>query len=221
MKSRRRISKTAAVGAFVVLGTVAFSRGAAAQQAEPQHPGDPNAPSAQQQSATPQPAAAAAALTTTTAKVEKIDKANGTIMLKSAGGRSLDVKAGPAVNMDRLKVGDTVAAAYFDEVAVSIDKTSGPPRMTTKAVERAGVTAMQSTVTSRIISVDAAKNTVTIRGPKGAEHTLKVEDPGLQSHLKDIKPGSNFDVTYTQAVAVSLEPKPAAPKPAPKAEPKK
>ena len=84
---------------------------------------------------------------------------------------------------------------------------------------------MQSTVTSRIIAVDAAKNTVTIRAPKGAEHTLKVEDPALQSRLKEIKPGQNFDVTYTQAVAVSLEPRAAAPKPAarpaPKAEPKK
>jgi hypothetical protein len=216
MKSCTRISRTAALAGFVVLGAVACSRGAAAQQAAgAEHP------STQQQSPAAGATASAAALTTTTAKVEKIDKDNGLITLKGPGGHTLDVKAGPAVNMDKLRVGDTVAAAYFDEVAVSIDKTSGAPKMTAKKVERAGVTAMQSTVTSRIVAVDAAKNTVTIKGPKGAEHTLKVEDPSLQAHLKEIKPGANFDVTYTQAVAVSLEPRAAAPKPAPKAEPKK
>jgi hypothetical protein len=201
-----------------------YSGGAAAQQADPEQ--HPSAPSTQehggaQQAAPAAPTASVATLTTATGKIEKIDKANGTITLKGSGGKTLDVKAGPAVDMDKLKVGETVAAAYFDEVAVSIDKTSGPPKMTTKSVERAGVTAMQSTVTSRIVSVDAAKNTVTIKGPKGVEHTLKVEDPSLQARLKEVKPGANFDVTYTQAVAVSLEPRPAAPKPAPKAEPKK
>jgi hypothetical protein len=139
--------------------------------------------------------------------VEKIDKANGLVTLKGPGGKTLDVKAGPGISLDKLHVGDTVDTAYFDEVAVNIVKASpGAPKMTTKAVERAGVTAMQSTVTSRIIAVDPAKNTVTIKGPKGGEHMLKVTDPDLQSHLKQIKPGENFDVTYTQAVAVSIEP---------------
>ena len=92
--------------------------------------------------------------------------------------------------MDKLRVGDTVDAAYFDEVAVNIEKASpGAPKMTSKAVERAGVAAMQSTVTSRIIAVDAAKDTVTIKGPKGAEHTLKVTDPDLQLRLKEVEAG--------------------------------
>jgi hypothetical protein len=38
-------------------------------------------------------------------------------------------------------------------------------------------------------------------------HTLKVEDPGLQARLKQMKPGENFDVTYTQAVALTIEPR--------------
>jgi hypothetical protein len=219
MKSCTRKGKTAAVAALVVLGAAAWSNGAAAQQDPAQHPGATEHPSGQQAPGK-EAGEKAAALVTTSAKVEKIDKDKGLITLKGHGGKTLDVKAGPGINMDKLRVGDTVDAAYFDEVAVNIEKSSGAPKMTTKAVERAGVAAMQSTVTSRIVAVDAAKDTVTIKGPKGAEHTLKVTDPDLQSRLKDIKPGENFDVTYTQAVAVSVEPAKKT-EPAKKPEPKK
>jgi hypothetical protein len=204
MKSFTRIGKTAAVAVFV-LGAVASSRGAAAQQADP----DPaQQPSTQQQAPAAQPSAVTATVVTSSGKVEKIDKAKGLITLKGPTGKVLDVKAGPGIDLEKLHVGDTVTASYYDEVAVSIDRAAkGAPTMTSKAVQRGGVTAMQSTVTSRIISVDPSKNTLTIRGPQGAEHTLKVEDPGLQGRLKQIKPGENFDVTYTQAVAVSIAPR--------------
>jgi hypothetical protein len=200
------------MAALVVLGAAAWSNGAAAQQTGTEHPSSQQPsttehPSAQHQAPAKEPGEKAAALVTASARIAKIDKDKGLITLKGPGGKTLDVKAGPGINMDKLRVGDIVDAAYFDEVAVNIEKSSpGAPKMTTKAVERAGVAAMQSTVTSRIVAVDAAKDTVTIKGPKGAEHTLKVTDPDLQSHLKEIKPGENFDVTYTQAVAVSIEP---------------
>ncbi len=224
MKSCRRTGKTAAVAALVVLGAAAWSNGAAAQQTgteRMEHPGSVEHPSAQHQTPGREAGEKAAALVTTSAKVEKIDKDKGLITLKGPGGKTLDVKAGPGISMDKLRVGDTVDAAYFDEVAVNIEKASpGAPKMTSKAVERAGVAAMQSTVTSRIIAVDAAKDTVTIKGPKGAEHTLKVTDPDLQSRLKEVKPGENLDITYTQAVAVSIEPAKKA-EPAKKTEPPK
>jgi len=47
-----------------------------------------------------------------------------------------------------------------------------------------------------------------------------VTDPDLQSRLKDVKAGDHLDVTYTQAVAVSIEPA-KKPEPAKKTEPKK
>lgn len=85
--------------------------------------------------------------------------------------------------------------------------TQGAPRMTQTTVERGGVTARQATVTARIESVDPSKNLVTIKTPSGETHELKVEDPDLQGRLKQIKAGENFDVTYTQAVAISVEPR--------------
>ena len=35
---------------------------------------------------------------------------------------------------------------------------------------------------------------------------LKVEDPDLQAQLGKIKAGDSVDVTYTQAIAVAVEP---------------
>jgi hypothetical protein len=205
MKSLTTMGKTVAVAVFV-LGAFASSRGAAAQASDPEHAAQH--PATQHQAAAQQPGALSATLITSAVKVEKIDKAKGLISLKSPDGKVFDVKAGPNINMDRLHVGDIVTASYYQEVAVSIDKAStGAPKMTSKAVQRGGVAAMQSTVTSHIVAVDPSKETVTIRGPMG-EHTLKVEDPALQARLKQIKPGENFDVTYTQAVAVSIEQRP-------------
>ncbi len=204
MKSFTRTGRTVAA-VVVVVGAFACSRGAAGQQAGAQQPAQP--PSAQQQPTAQQPAAASATLITASAKVRKIDKANGLVTLQVPQGQTFDVKAGPDVDLNKLKIGDTVKATYYAEVAVSIAKASaGAPKITATAVQRGGVTAMQSTMTARIISVDPSKNLLVIRGPLGAEHTLKVDDPDLQARLKQMKPGESFDVTYTQAVAVSLQP---------------
>lgn len=62
-------------------------------------------------------------------------------------------------------------------------------------------------MTARIVSVNPKKNTITVQGANGKTHTLKVEDPELQAQLPDIHPGDNMDLTYSQAVAVSIQPK--------------
>ncbi|HEX8792369.1 MAG TPA: hypothetical protein VF765_15550 [Polyangiaceae bacterium] len=206
MKSCRRMGKTAAV-VVLVLGSAACARGAAAQSAGSRHPGEQ--PSAQHRATTEAPPAAkAASLVNTTAKVEKVDKSNGLVTLRGPKGRTVEVKAGPEVDLNRLHAGDTVQATYYEEVVVSLAKAStGTPKMSSMAVKRGGVTAMQATVTARIVSVDPRNNTIVIRGPMGGEETLKVDDPALRARLKDVRPGDAFDVTYTQAVAVALEPR--------------
>jgi hypothetical protein len=145
---------------------------------------------------------------TAAATVTGIDKAGGKLTLKGAEGNTFEVKAGPRVNLDRLKVGDRVRATYYEEIAVGINRaTPGAPKVAQTTIERGGVTARQATATARILSVDAKKNTVAIRTPDGNTHALHVQDPDLQQRLKQIKPGDNFDITYTQAVAISVEPR--------------
>jgi Cu/Ag efflux protein CusF len=156
----------------------------------------------------PSPDTAAVQVVTATGNVRKIDKNNRVVTLKGAQGNTLDVKVGPNVNLDKLKVGDKVNAAYYEEVAIALHKPGAPPpKMTQTVTERGGVTAQQTTVTAKIVSVDTGMNTVMMRGPNGGVHKLEVTDPDLQGQLGKIKAGDSVDVTYTQAVAVSIEPK--------------
>lgn len=152
--------------------------------------------------------AAAAQLVTASATVVKVDKANRMVTLKNPQGENFDVKVGPDVKLDRIKAGDRVNASYYEEVAIQIGTPgkSAAPKMTSTTTQRGGVTAQQATLTAKIQSVDLKKNTVLVRGPQGKTHTLKVDDPDLQAKLHKIKPGDTVDITYTQAVAVSVEP---------------
>jgi len=156
----------------------------------------------------PAPETASAEVVTATANVQKIDKDSRMVTLKGPQGNVVDIKAGPNVNLDKLKVGDKVNAAYYQEVAVSLHKSGSdkPPKTTQTVTERGGITAQQTTVTAKVLAVDTAANSVALRGPQGATHIIQVQDPDLQAQLGKIKAGDNVDVTYTQAVAVSVEP---------------
>jgi hypothetical protein len=141
------------------------------------------------------------------ATIQKIDKAGRKLALQDPNGQTFDLKAGPDVDFSQLHVGDRVNATYFEEVAVAINKhAEAAPRAAVKVVQRGGVTAKQATVTAKIVAVDAANDTVTVRGVDGRRHTLQVSDPQLQAQLASVKAGDNVDVTYTQAVAIAVEP---------------
>jgi propanediol utilization protein len=57
--------------------------------------------------------------------------------------------------------------------------------------------------------VDPAKKTITLKGPRGNVVVLDVQNP---AQFKVVKKGDQVEVTYTEALALSLEtaPKPAA-----------
>ena len=156
---------------------------------------------------TPAPDTASAEVVTATAIVQKIDKDARMVTLKGPQGHMVDIKVGPNVDLAKLKVGDTVNAAYYQEIAVALNKSGAhPTKMTQTVTERGGVTAQQTTVTAKVLAVDTAANTVAIRNPAGVTHVIQVQDPDLQAQLGKIKAGDSVDVTYTQAVAVSVEP---------------
>jgi hypothetical protein len=217
MRTNTRINKAAATVA-VLLGVSSVSLWSTAQD-KPEQGKDQASQAAQNTQA---PGAATAALVTATTTIEKIDKSKRTLTLKGREGNTFEAKVGPAVDLERLKVGDRMTTSYFEEVAVAIRKhPEGPPKVVTTNVLRGGVTAQQATITARIDSVDADKKTITFRGPEGMVHTLKVDNPDLQAQLASIHPGESMDVTYTQAVAVSVEPAAKAPAAPPKEHPAK
>ena len=65
----------------------------------------------------------------------------------------------------------------------------------------AGVEAAQ--ITATVTKVDKAIETITLRPPKGGKDvTLKVQDP---KRLDQVKKGDKIEVTYTEAVAISVD----------------
>ncbi len=160
------------------------------------------------------------------AQVVGIDKATRTVTLKGPKGNVLDVVAGDEVkNFDQIKLGDFVVARFVQALTLELRKTSTGIRQKSeiedaaraKPGERpAGVAARQVTVIADVIGVDPKKKTITLRGPRGNVVTLDVRNP---DHFKVVKKGDQVEATYTEALALSVEP---APKPAAKpAAPKK
>jgi ribosomal protein S17 len=58
------------------------------------------------------------------------------------------------------------------------------------------------TATVTITAIDKKAHTVTIKGPKGGTETIKAKDP---KNLEGLKVGDMVEITYTQALAVSLD----------------
>ncbi len=54
-------------------------------------------------------------------------------------------------------------------------------------------------------SVDAANRLVSFTGPKGVKRTVAVKDPKAREFVKQLKPGDEVELTYTEALAISVE----------------
>jgi hypothetical protein len=153
-----------------------------------------------------------------TATVEAIDKAKRLVTLKGPEGNSFVVQASPELKrFDQIKVGDMVVAQYIEALTLQLKKGGGQVRERIEredaAVTPAGaapgaVAGRQVTVIADVIAVDAAKQSVRLQGPKRVVD-LKVRDP---EQFKAIKVGDQIEGTFTEAMAIALEPA-AAPAP--------
>jgi Cu/Ag efflux protein CusF len=68
------------------------------------------------------PGAVAAAGVRGTVTVAKIDAGNRLVSLQGPGGNVFQVKAGPKVQLEKLKVGDRILATYVEAVAIKLEK---------------------------------------------------------------------------------------------------
>lgn len=159
------------------------------------------------------------------AQVVGLDKATRTVTLKGPKGNVVDIVAGDEVkNFDQIRLGDMVVARYMQALTLELTKTKGgiPAEAGKEAAVRAqpgerpaGAVARQVTVLADVIGVDPKKKTITLKGPKGNVVDLDVQNP---DQFKVVKKGDQVQVTYTEALAMSVEvaPKPAAKPPAAK-----
>jgi ribosome maturation factor RimP len=145
--------------------------------------------------------------------VEAIDKEKQTVTLKGPK-RSLTIHVRDPKKLEAIAVGDPVIAKYYESLMIEAKKPGeGTPGVTAQqgmasskpGETPAGAIAQQVTVTATIVDIDKKAQTATIKGPEGNTVTVKARDP---KNLDKLKVGDNVDITYTEALAISLD-KPA------------
>jgi Cu/Ag efflux protein CusF len=150
------------------------------------------------------------AAVTETAVIQAIDHANRLVTLKGEDGTVETIYAGPDVQrFDALKVGDKVTFRYYESVVYQIQK----PGATAPAPGTAGVVrsqgakpgatlSQQLTAVVTVQAIDLKVPSVTIKTGDGNTMSFKVED---KNNLTGVKVGDKVQITYTQALAISVE----------------
>jgi len=146
---------------------------------------------------------------TITATVEALDLATRMITLRGPKGNMTFKVDESAKNLPQVKVGDQVVAKYYESLAVRMAEpgdptsTGGSGLATAKPGEMpAGVAARQVSVTASVMAIDKMTPSITLKGPEGNVVTVRVMDP---KNLEKVKVGDKLFITYTEALAISVE----------------
>ena len=196
MRQRMVLQRLAAVvlAAATFGGAVALNAGSASAQAGPL------------------PVIANQKRTVITAVVTAIDLNTRQVTLRGPRG-SVTVHVSDQVkNLDQLKVGDKVAATYYESVVVEGKKATvgdntvqamSATQVQDEQGQGAGVQGVQRTVVvvAKVYAVDKRAGTITLRGPKGNFRTFKVKDLSLLQHFTI---GDNVVFRYTEGWAIGL-----------------
>ena len=151
-------------------------------------------------------------LVTATARVKAIDQQTRRVTLERADGSELMFYADDTVrNLPQVQVGDEVTVSFYESLAYQVKKpgTATPGATVAEEATRAkpgekpaGAGARVTTMVATIVGIDKAAGTVTLQGPTGKATTIKARDP---RNLDRVVVGDLVEITYTEAVAVSVE----------------
>lgn len=141
--------------------------------------------------------------------IEAIDSSARLVTLKDAKGEMETIYCGPEVErFDALKVGDTVTFRYYESVVYAIQKPGSTPAaggtgiVRTPGQKPGGTISQQMTATVTVNAIDTKVPSVTITTEDGRKMSFKVENP---KNLEGVKVGDKVEITYTQALAISVK----------------
>lgn len=150
--------------------------------------------------------------------IKGIDTANRVLMLQDQNGDVMLPVGKQATNFDKLKVGDIVDVYYKNALLMDISKSTAADKSDRARVDTtvvapasganvvAGFDAVrQVEVLATVVKVDAAKRTITLRGPL---HTMSL-DIAKDVDVSKLKNGDKVHAVYVAALAVKVTP-PAA-----------
>lgn len=159
------------------------------------------------------PAAAAMKTVHASVTVTGVDKNARMLTVKDEAGETHEIQVPADVKaFDKVKKGDKIDIDYTESVALSLLPPGTKPTATekeamTRTGKGAGAAGKTVSISAEVLEVDPAKNTVVLKGPKGNARVVHVQNPDVQAKLPQIKPGQVVQVTYTEAVALALQPK--------------
>ena len=149
-----------------------------------------------------------------TAKVTAIDYTKREVTLKGPLGNVVTFTVDKAVQrLNEIKVGDDVTAEYYVSLAADVrlpsaEEKANPFKVleeTAKAPEGTSPAAGALRIMRVLVTIeglDRPTKSITVSGPQGNLLTVQVEDV---SALSKVRLGDQMVVTYTEALAVSLQ----------------
>ena len=145
-----------------------------------------------------------------TAVIVAIDSTNRLITLKDEAGETDTIYAPPEMQrFGELKVGDKVTFRYYESVVYALQTPGAtPPDPATLGIVRGtgprpgGTISQQLTAVVTIQAIDPKVPSVTIKTDEGNVSSFKVEE---KKALGNFKAGDKVQITYTRALAVSVD----------------
>jgi len=150
------------------------------------------------------------------AVVEAINVDNRIVTLRAlTEDETVVMEVGDEVrNLAQVQVGDRVVVDFYQAVAVDLKKGGGLEATADQAVvaaraqpgeKPAGGIGEAVEVVATIMAIDREEPSVTLKGPQGNVVDVIVQDP---QKLNGVDVGDQVIITYTRAMAISVEPSP-------------
>jgi hypothetical protein len=155
---------------------------------------------------------ASATVITVHGKIVAVDRAKKIVTVEAPNGKEIPLHVHNPYNLKHAKVGDRFVAKFYE--IITIVKQKPDTSMPSVSVDQGIATAEPGQpagsaygrsirVVTTVDAINHAERTIVIKGPSGAEETVKVNHP---FSLKHIKVGDQIVLTLTDVVAVSLKP---------------
>ncbi len=153
-------------------------------------------------------------LVTVTAKVEAIDQAKREVTLKGPLGNVVTFVVDERVKrLNEVNVGDEVTADYYVSLAGELRAPTADERKNPLTILAGGARAPKDTtpaggvlrafkVVATVVGLDLPTQSLTLQGPMGNYATVRAENV---DNLKKLRLGDTIVVTYTEALAISLQ----------------
>jgi hypothetical protein len=147
--------------------------------------------------------------------VMAVDLERRTLTMQGGNGQVVTLDIPPNVGgLEQVKLGDNVLTVYSDRVKVRLKPDGEPPvdrwiepSVTPRSGDLPGATVVrQREATATVTAWNPATRTVVFTGPQGVSYSRTVSMTTAAATLDGIRPGARADITWTEALEVSVQP---------------